>query len=112
MISLKDLDPATTNGSQLQEETGPVVLINTFIAPDGKMDDVVAAWAEDGAYFRSRPGYISAQLHRGIGGSHALVNIAVWESTQHLRAAFLDPAFQAHMDRYPNGTTVTYCGSR
>jgi quinol monooxygenase YgiN len=107
MISLNELDPTATYASQLHEETGPVVLLNTFVAPDGRVDDVVAAWTEDAAYFRSQPGCISAQLHRGIGDSRVLVNIAVWEGTAHLRAAFFNPEFQRHMERYPDGTVAT-----
>jgi quinol monooxygenase YgiN len=59
------------------------------------------------AYFRSRPGYVSTQLHQGVGVSHVLVDVAVWESAAHLRAAFSDPDFQAHPDRYPDGTVAT-----
>lgn len=107
MITLTDLDPAAPFPAQLAEDTGPVVLVNTFVAPEGRVDDVVAVWAEDAAYFRSRPGYISAQLYRGVGTSHVLVNVAVWESAQHLRAAFSDPQFQQHRERYPDGTVAT-----
>jgi hypothetical protein len=35
------------------------------------------------------------------------VNIAVWEGTAQLRAAFFDPEFQRHMERYPDGTVAT-----
>jgi quinol monooxygenase YgiN len=107
MITLTDLDPAAPFRAQLAEDTGPVVLVNTFVAPEGRVDDVVAVWAEDAAYFRSRPGYISAQLHRGVGASRVLVNVAVWESAQHLRDAFSDPQFQRHSERYPDGTVAT-----
>ena len=107
MIKLQDLDDAMPFPAQLGEETGPVVLVNTFVAPHGQVDEVVEAWAEDAAWFRSQPGYVSAQLHRGVGASRALVNIAVWESAQHLRAAFSAPQFQGHRERYPDGTVAT-----
>jgi heme-degrading monooxygenase HmoA len=107
VITLAELDPAAPYAAQLREEAGPVVLVNTFVAPDGRMDEVVAAWAEDARYFRSRSGYVSTQLHRGIGASHVLVNIAIWESVEHLRSAFLDEEFRSHMARYPDGTTAT-----
>ena len=107
MITLTDLDPAAPFVAQLAEDTGPVVLVNTFVAPEGRVDDVVAVWAEDAAYFRSRPGCVSAQLHRGVGDSRVLVNTAVWESARHLRAAFSDPQFQRHSERYPDGTVGT-----
>jgi heme-degrading monooxygenase HmoA len=45
------------------------------------------AWANDAAYLRSQPGFISAQLHLGIGSSTLMINFAVWESTAHLKEA-------------------------
>jgi hypothetical protein len=29
-----------------------------------------AAWQKDAEFFKRQPGYVSAQLHHGIGGSH------------------------------------------
>ena len=107
MITLQDLDTGAPFLSQLGEETGPVVLVNTFVAPAGRVEEVVAAWAQDAAYFRARPGYVSTQLHRGVGASRVLVNVAVWESAQHLGVAFADPEFQSHRERYPDGTVAT-----
>jgi heme-degrading monooxygenase HmoA len=104
MIDLADIDKSTPFPSQLQAETGPVTLVNTFVAPEGKVDEVLAAWTLDAVYFKSRPGFISTQLLRGTGGSRVLTNIAVWESTQHLLAAFADPEFAQAMERYPDGT--------
>ena len=42
---------------------------------------------------KSRPGFISAQLYQGVGGSRAFTNIAVWESAAALKAAFASSAF-------------------
>jgi heme-degrading monooxygenase HmoA len=36
---------------------------------------------------KHQPGYISAQLHRGIGGSGVFINVAVWESLDAFRRA-------------------------
>jgi quinol monooxygenase YgiN len=98
------IGPSTPFPKQLQQQTGPVVLVNTFLAPDGKIDEVLAAWKIDAEYFRGRPGFISTQLHRGIAGSNALVNVAVWESAEKLGAAINAPGFQATRDNYPDGT--------
>ncbi|MEU9058956.1 antibiotic biosynthesis monooxygenase family protein [Streptomyces sp. NPDC048430] len=81
--------------------------MNTFIAPDGKVDEVLEAWKRDAAYFQKQPGYISAQLHRGTGGSRMLVNVAVWESVALLRAAFSAEEFQKARSNYPDGS-VSY----
>lgn len=48
-------------------------------------DQFLKAWTDDAAYFKRQPGFISAQLHRGIGGSGVFVNYAVWESGIHLK---------------------------
>jgi heme-degrading monooxygenase HmoA len=56
---------------------------------------------------KQQPGFISAQLHRGIGGSSVLLNYAVWESVQDFSHAFSDPAFQATLARYPQSTVAS-----
>ncbi|MEU1193985.1 hypothetical protein [Streptomyces sp. NPDC005859] len=46
------------------------------------------------------------QLYRGIGGSRLFTNVAVWKSTEHLRAAFAAPEFASHLAGYPAGTVA------
>ncbi|MFC3577450.1 antibiotic biosynthesis monooxygenase family protein [Streptomyces yaanensis] len=104
MIQLAHLDESIPYRQQLQGEEGPIVLINTFTAPDGKVDEVVEAWKWDAQYFQKQPGYISAQLHRGTAGSRVLVNVAVWESVAQLRAAFSTEEFQKARSHYPDGS--------
>ncbi len=106
MINLANLDESTPYLGQLKENAGPVTIINTFVAPEGKADEVLAAWAEDAAYMKAQPGFINAQLFRGTGGSRIFTNVAAWESTGHLLAAFGTPEFAAHMERYPDGTVA------
>jgi heme-degrading monooxygenase HmoA len=106
MISLASLDESTPYPGQLKETAGPVTIINTFVAPEGKADEALAAWEDDAAYMKAKPGFISAQLYRGIGGSRVFTNVAVWESTGHLAAAFGTPEFAQHMSRYPEGTVA------
>jgi hypothetical protein len=36
------------------------------------VDQLLKAWAADAAFLKTQPGCISAQLHRGIGGSCCL----------------------------------------
>ncbi|WP_432181598.1 antibiotic biosynthesis monooxygenase family protein [Streptomyces sp. NBC_00063] len=106
MIEMASLDEAIPYPKQLQGKEGPVVLINTFVAPEGKVDEVLAAWKTDAEHFQKQPGYISTQLHRGTGGSRVLVNIAVWESTAHLAAAVDTEAFRKSLANYPDGTVA------
>ena len=106
MINLADLDESTPYLDQLKDTTGPVTLVNTFIAPEGKVDQTLAAWVLDAAYFKTKPGFISAQLLMGISGSRVLTNIAVWESAEQLFAAFATPEFAQANERYPDGTVA------
>ena len=105
-VKLAQMDPHVTFVEQLGQETGPVVLINTFTVAREDADRLLAVWAEDAAFMKRQPGFISTQLHRGIAGSATFINVAVWESAAALRAAFFSPEFQAHVGRYPDGTVT------
>lgn len=93
---------------QLKEESQePVILVNVFhVAPD-QADEFVAAWSDIIREFKSLPGFISAQFHRGTAGSGTFMNYAVWESVAHYRAAFTNPDFQGQILGYPDGTVAT-----
>jgi heme-degrading monooxygenase HmoA len=106
MIKLADLNKSRPYLAQLKESAGPVTVINTFVPPEGKTDEALAAWEHDAAYMKAKPGFISAQLFRGVGGSETFTNVAVWESAGQLLAAFSTPEFARHMERYPDGTVV------
>ena len=105
-IKLAEMDERVGFREQLQQETGPVVLINTFTVAPEDADRLLAVWAEDAAFMKRQPGFISTQMHRGIAGSTTFVNVAVWESAQALRAAFFSPEFQAHVAHYPDSTVA------
>ena len=77
---LTEMDDRVSFREQLQQETGPVVLINTFTVPPEDAERLLAVWAEDATFMKQQPGFISTQLHRGIAGSWTFVNVAVWES--------------------------------
>jgi heme-degrading monooxygenase HmoA len=102
-----ELDARVTLGEQLGEGGGPVILINTFTVAAADAEALVAAWQDDAAYFRRQPGFISAQLHRGIAGSSVFLNYAVWESVEQFRAAFTGHEFQARLAAYPASATVS-----
>ena len=71
-IKLAEMDERVSFREQLQQETGPVVLINTFTVASADADRLLAVWAEDAAFMKQQPGFISTQLHRGIAGSSTL----------------------------------------
>jgi heme-degrading monooxygenase HmoA len=103
-VQLKEMDERVTFREQLEQDTGPVVLINPFNVAPEDAERLLQTWAEDAAFMKQQPGYIATQLHRGIAGSTTFINIAVWESAQALAMAFRSPEFQAQTARYPDST--------
>jgi len=81
VIALDNLDESTPFMVQLNTVgPGPVTIINTIVAPEDQMAEVMAAWKKDSDVMRASAGFISAQLYGGVAGSRVLTNIAVWES--------------------------------
>jgi heme-degrading monooxygenase HmoA len=103
MITMIEMDGNVAFQAQLEQLTGPVILINRFSVPPARVDRFLEAWSRDAAFMKRQPGFISTQLHRGIGGSTTFVNTAVWESAEHLKQAVLAPEFRSHRDAYPDG---------
>ncbi|MBV8092800.1 MAG: antibiotic biosynthesis monooxygenase [Acetobacteraceae bacterium] len=102
MVKLVEMDDAVTIRDQLEDRgAGPVILINKFTVPAADAEAMVRAWTDDAEWMKRQPGFISTQLHRGIRGSSLFLNYAVWESTEHFKAAFSNPEFQARLGRYP-----------
>lgn len=101
-MRFEEMDSHTPLSKQLADGyAGPVVLINKFtVAPEDR-DALVRAWTDDAAYFKQQPGFISAQLHRGIGESTVFLNYAVWESVDAFRHAFGQPEFRSRLEHYP-----------
>jgi heme-degrading monooxygenase HmoA len=105
-MQVENLDPTTPFMGQLQASTGPITLVNTFVVPTDLTDKFLEAWREDALFMKSQPGCIATQLHKGTAGSQLIVNVAVWESTEALFAAFRQPQFQAAAAKYPEGITA------
>ncbi|MBO1335645.1 antibiotic biosynthesis monooxygenase [Streptomyces sp. VRA16 Mangrove soil] len=94
MATLQSLDPHTPLFAQIKEETGPVVLANTFVVPKERTESFLALFRRQAAFMRAQPGFVSLRMHRGTAGSGLLMNVAVWESTAALAAALGSPEFQ------------------
>jgi heme-degrading monooxygenase HmoA len=105
-MMLSEMDGQVTYAQQLQEDDGPVVLINQFNLAPGDVERFLQVWAHDAAYMKQQPGFISTQLHRGTAGSTTFINVAVWESARALGQAFRSPEFQARAARYPDSTVA------
>ena len=108
MPTLKELNDSFSLGQQLQtNEDGTVVLINVFTIDAEDEEALIAAWAHDAQFMKEQPGYISTQMHKGIGGSTTFLNYAVWESVDSFKKAFTNPEFQRRIGRYPDSATVS-----
>ena len=107
MLQRIEMDERVTLKDQLAEEVGPVILVNTFRVAAEDADQLLAAWAADAAYLKTKPGFISTQLHRGVDGSGVFFNYAIWESVEAFRNAFSDPHFQATFAQYPDSTVAS-----
>src|SRR5690349_1218619 len=95
MITLNDFDSNAPFLAQLNEAGDePVTIVNTFLAPEGQVEDVIEIWHQDSDTMKAKPGFISAQLHQGTADSRVLTNVAVWESTKARQEAFVGPDFQ------------------
>ena len=107
MLRMVELDREVSLMEQMTGHESPVVLANVFRVAPEDADALVAAWSTDAGILKAKPGYVSAQLHRGIAGSSTFLNYAVWESVDAFKSAFTDPAFQATFERYPDSTTAS-----
>jgi heme-degrading monooxygenase HmoA len=104
MLKLIEIDDSVTLQQQMTTEAGPVILINQFKVKPEEADQMVDAWTRDATFLKQQPGFISAQLHRGIAGSSVFINIAVWQSVADFRQAFSKPEFRKSMEAYPPST--------
>ena len=108
MPELRELNGDTTLAQQLQvTEDGPVVLINVFTVDASEEDALLEAWKHDADFMREQPGYISTQMHKGIGGSPTFVNYAVWENVESFRNAFQNTEFQKRIGQYPPSSVAS-----
>jgi quinol monooxygenase YgiN len=106
-MQLREMDEHTSYRQQLEEDRGPIVLINEFNVPPESVDEFLEVWAEDAAFMKRQPGFIWTQLHRGTAGSATFVNVAQWESSGALGEAFGSPEFQRRAARYPEATVAS-----
>ena len=91
------MDESITLKAQFEEDVGPVVLLNKFTVKLEDVDKFMKVFSDTTAMFRQQPGFISAQLHRGIGNSTTFFNYVIWESAQHFKRAFERQEFRANM---------------
>ncbi|MGC2309073.1 MAG: antibiotic biosynthesis monooxygenase family protein [Nitrososphaeraceae archaeon] len=97
MVKIIEMDERITLEKQLDEDAGPIIVMNKFNVGPDEIDEFLKVFAKTTEKFKQQPGFISAQLHRGIAGSSTFVNYIVWESAAHFKQAFNRPEFKSNM---------------
>ncbi|MGL4231571.1 MAG: antibiotic biosynthesis monooxygenase family protein [Casimicrobium sp.] len=96
-----ELDQHTTLRDQFGENASPLVIVNRFVVPPEDESEFVKAWQSDRDWFAQQPGFVSARLIKGLAGSHTFLNIAKWQSSEHFRAAVMQPEVREFTKKYP-----------
>jgi quinol monooxygenase YgiN len=107
MARIVEADEHVKLSEQLEENVGPIVLMDKFNVKPEEVDQFLKALEKNATYFKSQPGFISTQLHRGIGGSGIFVNYQVWESTAQFKKAFSKIDLQELLSDYPDSTVIS-----
>jgi quinol monooxygenase YgiN len=109
MVKIIEMDENVTLKSQLEEDVGPVILLNKFTVQPEDVDQFLKAFTEITKMLKQQPGFISAQLHRGIGDSSIFFNYGVWESAEHFKRAFNLQKYRSSIaDVLPNTTMSSH----
>ena len=111
MAKFVEMDEKVTLKDQMEDEvSGSVILINKFNVVPEQIEQFLKAWTEDATNFKEQPGFISTQLHKGVGKSTVFINYAVWESMKHYKNAVnkvIGPDFQSILSKYPDNMVVS-----
>src|ERR687892_11814 len=103
---LVEMDEKVTFVEQMDEDAGPVMQINKFNVDPDEVDEFLKAFAATAEVLKRQPGYISAQLHRGIAGSCVFLNYEVWESAKNMQA-ISSSEIQASLANLPPSTVMS-----
>jgi len=89
MAKLVEMDERITIKDQLEEKDidGQVILINKFNVTPDKIEQFLKDWEEDANRFIQQPGFVYAQLHKGIGKSSVFLNYAVLDPIENFKKA-------------------------
>jgi heme-degrading monooxygenase HmoA len=108
MVKIIEMDDSVTLGEQFEAEVGAVILMNKFnVGPDEVEEEFLKTFADTTKVFKQQPGFISAQLHRGIARSRTFISYVVWESVAHFRQAFDKPEFRENMVKVLPNTVMS-----
>jgi heme-degrading monooxygenase HmoA len=87
VTKIVEMDIRASIFMQMEEDIGPVILIERIKVDPEESDLFIKGWATETEKFKKQPGFISTQLHKGIGGSSTFITYAVWESAEHFKRA-------------------------
>jgi quinol monooxygenase YgiN len=104
---LTEVDKQVTFAEQINEDASPVILTNKFNVDPEEVDEFIKAFAATAEFMKKQPGNISAQLHRGIGGSCGFLNYEVWESADDFKRTITSPEFQSSIAGLPTNTVMS-----
>ena len=111
MAKFVEMDENNTLKDQMESQvTGPVILINKFTVKSDEVEQFLKTWEEDAIQFKNQVGFISAQLHKGIGRSTVFINYAIWESLKHFKNAVdnvMGPDPQSRLNKYPKSLVIS-----
>ena len=88
---------SVTLGEQFEADVGAVILMNKFNVRRDEVEEFIKVFADTTKVFKQQPGFLSAQLHRGIAGICTFISHVGWESVAHFRQAFDKPEFRENM---------------
>jgi quinol monooxygenase YgiN len=109
MVKIVEMDEKVTLNTQLEGDVdgGAVILLNKFTVQPEDVDEFLKVFQATTKVMKQQPGFISAQLHRGIADSSTFFNYAVFESAEHFKRAFNTPEFRSSMATLPPNTVMS-----
>ena len=112
MAKFVEMDDSVKFKEQIGEKgiEGSVILINKFNVDPDKIEQFLKDWGEEATKFKQQPGFISTQLHKGIGKSSVFINYAVWKSIEYYKEAInkiiFNPESQSPLLKYDDDSLV------
>jgi quinol monooxygenase YgiN len=106
MSTIKEIDKNVLFTDQLESSAAPIVMLNIFQVDENDVDAFLRHWAVSARFMRSQNGFISQQLHKGVGASLTFMNYGVWESVSALKVAFYSSEFGELRNTYPNSAVA------
>ena len=78
-----------------------VFMINVITVPEAESEEFLKRWDRITEYMCRQPGFIRTNLYRRFDNPERWVNVAVFESTDAIRAAFLTEDFERLTKDHP-----------